>query len=154
MAELNTVSLSDFVKNAEIIWLKAQMETPAVFRSSGLCKVTPIPSNSGNTREFSEVDSNEYLSYKGEGDQAVRGQVQQGYTNTMTAVRQANNLAITWEINFVSPILATVCKKLLNCGKLLFERTIRSQINEIKKIVERFNDYNRAPYSIYGEGIV
>ena len=107
MAELNSVQLSDFVKNADIIFLKAQGEAPAIFRTSGLCKVVPIAANSGNTREFSEIDGNEYLSYKGEGDAAVHGTVQQGYSNTMTAVRQANNLAITWEINFVSPMLVT-----------------------------------------------
>ena len=98
MAELNSVQLSDFVKNADIIFLKAQGEAPAIFRTSGLCKVVPIAANSGNTREFSETDGNEYLSYKGEGDAAVHGTVQQGYSNTMTAVRQANNLAITWEM--------------------------------------------------------
>ena len=97
MAELNTIVLSDLVRNASIIWLKAQAETPAVFRSSGLCKVTPIGMGTGNTREFSSMDGEEYLSFKGEGDQAQRGKVQQGYTNIMYAVRQAKNISITWE---------------------------------------------------------
>lgn len=57
-----------------------------------------IPANSGETREFSEIDGEEYVNLKGQGDQAVRGRVQQGYTNTMTVRRFAKNIGITYEM--------------------------------------------------------
>jgi len=65
---------------------------------SGLVKVTNIPANSGNTREFSEIDSNEYLARKGEGDQAGRGKVQQGYSKVITMARFGENIGITYEM--------------------------------------------------------
>ena len=69
--ELNTINLNDFVKLATVIWIKGfESVTPAMVQS-GLVKILPISENTGNTREFSEIDTNEYLSYKGEGDQAV-----------------------------------------------------------------------------------
>lgn len=96
--ELNTVTLNDFVKLAAVIWVKEAESVPQYARSSGLFRTESIPDNSGNTRAYSEIDSNEYLSYKAEGDQAKRGKVQQGYTKTMTAYRVGENIGITWEM--------------------------------------------------------
>ena len=96
--ELNTISLNDFVKLANVIWLKAKMSVPGFARSSGLFREVSISQNTGNTREFSEIDDNEYLSYKGEGDQAKRSQIQQGYSKTMTSYRVAENIGITYEM--------------------------------------------------------
>lgn len=96
--ELNTVSLSDFTKLAKVIWVKALGSVKSYARESGIFKVISIPQNTGNTREFSEIDDNEYLSYKGQGDQAVRGKVEQGYTKTMTSYRVAENIGITYEM--------------------------------------------------------
>lgn len=96
--ELNTISLSDFTKLATVIWLKAAMSTKNFARESGIFRVMPISQNTGNTREFSEIDDNEYLSYKGQGDQAKRGKVQQGYSKTMTKYRVAENIGITYEM--------------------------------------------------------
>lgn len=96
--ELNTINLNDFVKLATVIWIKGfESVTPAMVQS-GLVKILPISENTGNTREFSEIDTNEYLSYKGEGDQAARGKIQQGYTKTMTKYRVAENIGITYEM--------------------------------------------------------
>ena len=64
---------------------------------SGMVKVMDIPKNTGNTRKWSEIDDNEYLSYKGEGDQAARAKIQQGYDKVMTAYRVADNLQVTYE---------------------------------------------------------
>ena len=96
--ELNTVSLSDFVKLAQVIWIKGFESIEPAMQTSGFVKVLPISENTGNTREFSEIDTNEYLSYKGEGDQAARGRVQQGYSKTMTKYRVAENIGITYEM--------------------------------------------------------
>jgi len=57
--------------------------------NSGLVKVMNISENTGNTREFSEIDTNEYLSYKGEGDQAARGKIQQGLKIAIALVKSS-----------------------------------------------------------------
>ena len=66
--------------------------------SSGFVKKSNIPENTGNTKEFSEIETNEYLSYKAEGDQASRGRVQQGYTKIMTKYRIGEDMGITYEM--------------------------------------------------------
>lgn len=96
--ELNSISLPDFVKLANVIWEDSYESVEQTMVNSGLVKSIDIPQNSGNTREFSEIDSNEYLLYKGEGDQARRGKVQQGYSKTMTMYRVAENVGITYEM--------------------------------------------------------
>lgn len=92
------MTLGDFVKLAQVIWLKASQSIMPAMRTSGMVRDLPISKNTGNTREFSEIDSNEYLRFKGEGDQAKRGKVQQGYTKTMTKYRVAENIGITFEM--------------------------------------------------------
>src|SRR4030043_2391989 len=96
--ELNTVSLGDFVKLATVIWIRGFESVDPAMVNSGLVKVMNISEATGNTREFSEIDTNEYLSYKGEGDQAARGKVQQGYSKTMTSYRVAENVGISYEM--------------------------------------------------------
>jgi len=96
--ELNTISFSDFVKLANVIWNKGATSVVNHMMDSGMVKVMNIPEHTGNTREFSEIDTNEYLTFKGQGDQAARGQIQQGYTKTMTKFRVAENIGITYEM--------------------------------------------------------
>lgn len=76
--ELNLASQSDFAKLADVLWLKGLESVPQQAKESGLFRVVDIPQNTGNTREFSEIDGQEYASLKDEGDQAARAQVQQG----------------------------------------------------------------------------
>ncbi len=96
--ELNTVTLSDFTKLAGVIWIKALASLPNFSRESGMWNVIRIPEQSGNTREFSHIDSNEYLRLKTESDQASRAQIQQGFTVTMTHRRMAENIGISYEM--------------------------------------------------------
>lgn len=96
--ELNTINLGDFVKLAGVIWLKNKASLPQEARNSGLFHVEQIPANSGNTREFSEIDLEEYADEKEEGDQAARARVQQGYSKTMTKKRIAKDIGITYEM--------------------------------------------------------
>jgi len=96
--ELNSISLNDFVKLATVIWEDAYESVPQTMRNSGIVKSMAIPANTGSTREFSQIDSNEYLAWKGEGDQAARGKVQQGYSKTMTMYRVGENIGITYEM--------------------------------------------------------
>jgi hypothetical protein len=92
------VTLSDFVKLANVIWQKAYDSVPQVMRNSGLFKIVPISQNTGNTREFSEIDTQEYAKTKGESDQAERAQVLQGYSVTMTMKRVALDIGISYEM--------------------------------------------------------
>lgn len=98
MDNLSTVSLSDFVRNAMIIWLRGADEFPMVMRRSGIVKEVAIPQNSGNTREFSSIDLEQYARIKGEREQAEYAKDQQGYSKTGTLYRIAFAEAITYEM--------------------------------------------------------
>lgn len=98
MDNLSTVSLSDFVRNAMILWLKGADEFPMVMRSSGIVKEVSVPQNSGNTREFSEIDLEQYARRKPEREQATYAKTQQGYSKTGTLYRVAFAEAITYEM--------------------------------------------------------
>ena len=98
MNELNTITLSDFTKLAAVIWFRETESLVNFARESGIFRVMGVPNNSGDTRDFSEIDGEEYANVKGEGDQASRGQVQQGYTNSMKVRRFAKNIGITYEM--------------------------------------------------------
>lgn len=96
--ELNIASLSDFVRLADIIFMKAIDSIPMVARSSGLFRVESVPDNSGNTREYTEIDLEQYARVKSEGDQATRARVQQGYSKVATLYRVAFDIGITYEM--------------------------------------------------------
>lgn len=114
--ELNTVTLNDFVKLAAVIWQNAYDSVNQAMLTSGLVQKVNIPANTGNTREISSVDTNEYLTYKPEGDQAARGQIQQGYSNTITSYRVAENVGITYEMRTQNKY-PEVVRRLTNAGK-------------------------------------
>ena len=96
--ELNTLSLSDFTKLADVIWNKAYTGIVQTMRGSGLVKEVSIPQNSGNTREFTEIDTEEYAKKKGQGAQADRAKIQQGYSKVMTMYRVGMDIGITYEM--------------------------------------------------------
>lgn len=96
--ELSTIEFGDFVKLAKVLWIQGEESVPPAMLDAGMVRRMDISENSGNTREFSEIDTNQYLTFKGEGDQAARGKVQQGYTNTMVKYRVAENIGITYEM--------------------------------------------------------
>jgi hypothetical protein len=116
MAELNTISLSDFTDLADRIFIKGADSVEPAMINSGLVKQLTISKNTGSTRKFTEIDDNEYLSYKGEGDQASRAKVQQGYTKTMTKYRVAENVSITYEMRDENKY-PEVTNKLLSGGR-------------------------------------
>jgi len=115
--ELNINTLSDFVRNAEILWAMGKESVPQVMRGSGLVKELPIPQLTGNTREFSEIDLEEYASRKGEGDQSSRAKVQQGYSKTGTLYRVSKDIGITYEMRTQGKYYE-IKQKLTNLGKL------------------------------------
>jgi hypothetical protein len=119
--ELTTINLSDFTKLATVIWLKGKDSVNGVMRTSGIFKVVPIPGNSGDTREFSSIDGNEYASLKGEGDQAVRARVAQGYSKTMKVKRFAQDIGITYEMRKFNKYPEVVAR-LTGLGRLIPNR--------------------------------
>jgi len=89
--------------------------------NSGIVKVEDIPANSGNTREYSEIDLEQYAKRKGEGDQAARAKVQQGYTKTITTSRIGDNIGITYEMRTQNKY-PQVIAKLTNLGQMCNQR--------------------------------
>lgn len=119
--ELNAVTLSDFTKLAGVLWQKGFDSVPQIARSSGLFQVVPVSMNSGNTREFSEIDGQEYARFKGESDQASRASVQQGYSKTMTMFRVALDIGISYEMRTQNKY-PEVTARLTNLGKQVAKR--------------------------------
>lgn len=115
--ELNINALPDFVRNAEILWLKGKDSVPQVMRTSGLVKEIPIPQLTGNTREFTEIDLEEYASRKGESNQASRAKVQQGYSKTGTLYRIAKDIGISYEMRSQGKYFE-IKEKITRLGKL------------------------------------
>ncbi len=119
--ELNTISLGDFVRLAGIIFEREMASLGTEARQSGLFVETPIPMNTGNTREFTEIDGNEYAKIKGEGDQAARAKVQQGYKKIMTMYRVAEDIGITYEMRTQNKY-PEVVRRLTNLARKVVNR--------------------------------
>ena len=119
--ELNIQNLTDFTRNAQIMWIMGRDSVPQVMRSSGLVKEISVPQLTGNTREFTEIDLNEYARKKGESDQAARAKVQQGYTKTATLKRIASDIGITYEMRTQGKYYE-IKQRLTNLGQLVPNR--------------------------------
>ena len=111
--DLSTVALSDFVRNAEITWLKGAEAFTPVARNSGLVREVAIPHNTGNTREFSEIDLELYAKRKGERDESKYAKIQQGYSKVGTLYRVSLSEAITFEMRTQGKYL-DIQQRLLN----------------------------------------
>lgn len=98
MDQLAAYSLTDFVRNATILWLKGEDQFQEVMRRSGIVREVAIPQGTGNTREFSEVDLEQYAKRKAEREQATYAKIQQGYSKVGTLYRVAFAEAITYEM--------------------------------------------------------
>ena len=119
--ELNISTLSDFVRNAEILWQVGLDSVPQIARNSGLFKEVEIPHLTGNTREFSEIDLEEYATKKGESDQSGRARVQQGYTVIGTLYRVSKDIGISYEMRTQGKY-ERIKSRLTNLGKLVPNR--------------------------------
>lgn len=113
--ELSIASLSDFVRLADIIFMKGLDSYQPVARNSGMYRVESIPDHSGNTREYTEIDLEQYARVKGEGDQAARAKVQQGYNKIGTLYRIAHDIGITYEMRHYNKYPEVVAR-LTNLG--------------------------------------
>lgn len=119
--ELNLNNYPDFVRNADILWMKGADSVPQYMRNSGIVKEIPIPYNTGNTREFSELEIEEYASRKGESEQARRAKVQQGYTKIGRLYRVAKDIGISFE-DRTQGKYPEIERRLTNLGRLAINR--------------------------------
>lgn len=119
--ELNIATLSDFVRNAEILFLKGIDAVPMAARQSGMFRVDNIADHMGNTKEYSEIDLEEYAKIKGEGDQAVRARVQQGYSKVGTLYRVALDIGVTYEMRNYNKYIDVIAR-LQNLGQTAAKR--------------------------------
>lgn len=119
--ELSIASIPDFVRNAEILFLKGLDSVQMNARNSGIFRVDSIPDHKGNTKEYSEIDLEEYATIKSEGDQAARARVQQGYSKVGTLYRVALDIGITYEMRHYNKYIDVVAR-LQNLGKTVAKR--------------------------------
>jgi len=119
--ELSTATLSDFVRNAEILFLKGLDAIPMEARNSGIFRVDNIPDHKGNTKEYSEIDLEEYAKKKKEGDQSARAKVQQGYSKIGTLYRVSLDIGITWEMRHHNKYMEVITR-LTNLGSVAGKR--------------------------------
>ena len=96
--ELNTISLPVFTRLAGVIFGKAVDMVDKVARGSGLFVVENVPENSGETRDYTEIDLELYADNKPQGNQAGRAKVQMGYNKIVTVKRVAKDIGITYEM--------------------------------------------------------
>lgn len=96
--ELNSLSLGVFTRLAGVIFGKALDMVEKTARSSGLFQVDSVPANSGETRDFTEIDLELYADNKAQGTQAGRARVVLGYNKLVTAKRVAKDIGITFEM--------------------------------------------------------
>ena len=97
-ANLNTITLGVFTQLANVNFEKKMDSLPQYARSSGLFKIVDMASNSGDTRQFEEIDLEEYARVKNEGDQASLVREQQGYNKTLMLTRFGFDQTITYEM--------------------------------------------------------
>jgi hypothetical protein len=96
--ELNSITLSQFTRLAGVIFGKALEMVDRNIRASGLFVEESIPENSGETRDFTEIDLELYADNKGQGNQAGRARVQIGYNKLVSVKRVAKDIGITYEM--------------------------------------------------------
>ena len=96
--ELNTATFPVFTRLAGVIFEKMKNSVREVAKGSGLFRVEAIPANSGETRDYQEVDQNQYASFKGQGAQSDRARVILGYNKLVTVRRFSQDIGITYEM--------------------------------------------------------
>lgn len=96
--ELNQSTLPQFTRLAGVIFEDALKTVEMNARNSGIFQVEAIPMNSGNTRDYQEIDLEQYADSKPEGNQSGRAKIQLGYNKVITAKRFAKEVGITVEM--------------------------------------------------------
>lgn len=121
MAVLNTETFGDLVANKDIIFTKGVMSIAPQARESGIFKLGIWESGQGNTKEYSEFELENFATQKDEGAQTENAEVQQGFTKTVSPIRFAKQISITWEMRKYNKYKNAV-DKLTGLGKLVANR--------------------------------
>ncbi len=119
---LNTASFRDFVGNFTVLWNKSLDSVRNNARESGMFRVGLWGKGVGDTKQYSEVDTEEYASKKAEGSAADQLLIQQGYTKTVSPVRFGVQLDITWEMreyNKYNEVLSKITSLATQCPNRL-----------------------------------
>lgn len=97
MSTVNTLTFADFVRLAPFEFKNGVESIPAEIRGSGIFQEEAFPMNAGNTKEYNELDVEEYAKGKKEGDQAQKAKFQLGYTKILRLKRVAFDVDISYE---------------------------------------------------------
>ena len=119
--ELNQAVLAQFVRLAGVIFEDELKSVEMNAKNSGIFQIENIPANSGNTRDYQEIDLEQYADNKGEGNQAGRAKVQLGYNKVVTARRVAKDIGITIEMRQYNKY-QDVVRRISNLAKLPMRR--------------------------------
>jgi hypothetical protein len=119
--ELSTVGLNVFVRLADVIFEKAKDMVEKNARNSGIFAVESVPENSGESRDYTEIDLELYADNKPEGDQAGRAKVQLGYNKTVYVGRYAKDIGITYEMRRFNKY-PEVVRRLTNLAQMPINR--------------------------------
>ena len=115
--ELNSTSLPVFTRLAGVIFAKGLEGVKKSIRGSGLFVEESIPENSGETRDYTEIDLELYASGKSQGSQAQRAKIQLGYNKLVTVRRYAKDIGITYEMRRFNKY-PDVVRRLTNLAEL------------------------------------
>ena len=119
--ELNSLTLPVFTRLAGVIFEKAKESVQATARMSGLFQVEDVPANSGEVRDYTEIDLELYADTKGQGDQAARAKVELGYNRQVIVKRVAKDIGITYEMRAFNKY-PDVVRRLTNLAQLVPNR--------------------------------
>ena len=119
--ELNIAQYPQFTRLAGVIFEDGLKSVEMNARNSGIFQVESIPQNSGNTRDYQEIDLEQYSDNKDESNQAARARVQIGYNKVLTAQRSSKDIGISVEMRKYNKY-QEVTRKLTNLGKFPMRR--------------------------------
>lgn len=93
---LSTISLSQLTDLTRRYWVERPRMVPAT--AYKLFQVDDLTGETGNTKEYDEIDEETFARIKREGEDSALASVALGYSKTMTAKRVAMEVNITWEM--------------------------------------------------------
>lgn len=99
--DLNTTSINELVDLVERDW-SVYNKFPEQGIAQQLFIYDDLSSHRGESKRYTEIDTEMFASLKPEGEDASIATVQQGYTVTMTARRFAKEISITYEMRRVN----------------------------------------------------
>jgi hypothetical protein len=97
VSEINIISLPELVSLTRQRFVEGPMLVADYEAAKSLYITEQIAPNSGNTRQYNEIDGETYATFKDEGEDAAKARVIMGYNKTMTKRRFAKEIDITYE---------------------------------------------------------